>query len=130
LHSRLLGGDFRIPGAGTNVVSRIHVTDLARMILALLDWPDRAHAGHVFVVADDAPVPQIDAIRWLCQRLSLPLPPAAPIAQVAPPLRHDRAVDNTRIKRALSLSLVYPSYREGFEACLTAESRLISSSSE
>jgi nucleoside-diphosphate-sugar epimerase len=121
LHRRLLGGDFRIPGAGANVVSRIHVTDLARMTLALLDWPDRAPGGAVFVVADDAPVPQIEAIRWLCQRLHLPLPPEAPIAEVAPTLRHDRAVDNTRIKRALSLSLLFPSYREGFEACLTAE---------
>jgi nucleoside-diphosphate-sugar epimerase len=118
LHRRILEGTFRIPGDGTNVVSRIHVTDLARFALAALDRPD---LGGAFVVADDAPVPQIEAIRWLCDRLGVALPPSAPIDEVASTLRHDRAVDNARIKSALSMSLLYPSYREGFEACLSAE---------
>jgi nucleoside-diphosphate-sugar epimerase len=121
LHRRLLGGDFKIPGAGSNVVSRIHVTDLAHWILAMLGPNGEAHRGEAFVAADDAPVPQIDVIRWLCERLALPLPSEAPIAEVAPTLRHDRSVDNTRIKRALATTLVYPTYREGFEACLAAE---------
>ena len=121
LHRRLLAGGFRIPGDGTNVVSRIHVTDLAKLALAVLATEGDAHRGAVFVVADDAPVPQIEAIRWLCDRLRLPLPPSAPIEEVAETLRHDRAVDNRKIKRALSLSLDFPTYREGFEACLSAE---------
>jgi nucleoside-diphosphate-sugar epimerase len=121
LHRRLLAGDFKIPGSGTNVVSRIHVTDLATFILGLLGSRGDAHCGEAFVAADDAPVPQIEVIRWLCERLALPLPPQAPIAEVAPTLRHDRSVDNARIKRALASSLLHPTYREGFEACLTAE---------
>ena len=121
LHRRLLSGDFRIPGTGTNVVSRIHVTDLARIALAVLASRNEAHRGDAFVVADDAPVPQIEAIRWLCERLEVPLPPFAPIDEVAETLRHDRAVDNRRIKGALALSLDFPTYREGFEACLRAE---------
>jgi nucleoside-diphosphate-sugar epimerase len=121
LHRRLLGGEFKIPGSGTNVVSRIHVTDLARWSLAMLGPAGERHRGEAFVVADDAPVPQIEVIRWLCDRLALPLPPEAPIAEVAPTLRHDRSVDNARIKRALATSLLFPTYREGFEACLAAE---------
>jgi nucleoside-diphosphate-sugar epimerase len=121
LHRRLLSGDFKIPGSGSNVVSRVHVTDLATWILALLGPAGDSHRGEAFVAADDAPVPQIEVIRWLCERLALPLPPQAPIAEVAPTLRHDRSVDNARIKRALGSSLVYPTYREGFEACLAAE---------
>ena len=121
LHRRLLSGDFRIPGAGTNVVSRIHVGDLARLALGVLGSNDSSLRGAAFVVADDAPVPQIEVIRWLCERLCVPLPSEAPIDQVAPTLRHDRAVDNARIKRALSLDLAFPTYREGFEACLAAE---------
>jgi len=121
LHRRLLAGDFRVPDDGSNVVSRIHVADLASLVLAAMAAPLDRVRGEVFVVADDAPVPQIEVIRWLCARLDLPLPAALPIREVAPTLRHDRAVDNTRIKRALSSSLAYPSYREGFEACITAE---------
>jgi nucleoside-diphosphate-sugar epimerase len=121
LHRRLLAGDFKIPGSGTNVVSRIHVTDLARLILAVLGPLGDPQRGEAFVAADDAPVPQIEVLRWLCERLALPLPPEAPIAEVAPTLRHDRSVDNTRIKRALAMTLFYSSYREGFDACLAVE---------
>jgi nucleoside-diphosphate-sugar epimerase len=121
LHRRLLSGTFRIPDAGTNVVSRIHVTDLAKLALGVLASDDPKFAGSVFVVADDAPVPQIEVIRWLCARLELPLPASAPLEEVAETLRHDRAVDNRHIKRALSHSLDYPTYREGFEACWVVE---------
>jgi nucleoside-diphosphate-sugar epimerase len=126
LHRRLLRGDFRMAGAsgeqgehGKNVVSRIHVEDLARLALAALD---RAAPGDVFVVGDDAPVPQIEVVRWLCARLGLDLPEIAPREELHETLRHDRAVDNAKIKRALEVMLLYPSYREGFEACLAVES--------
>lgn len=121
LHRRILDGDFHIPGTGQNVVSRVHVADLAAVVLGVLGAPQPILRSEVFVVADDTPVPQIDAIRWLCERLEVPIPPSSPIDQVAPSLRHDRAVDSARIKRALSLSLAFPSYREGFAACLAAE---------
>jgi nucleoside-diphosphate-sugar epimerase len=120
LHRRLLAGDFRVAGDGSHVVSRIHVADLAAMVLALFDAGEALVRGSVFVAADDAPVPQIEVIRWLCDRLRLPLPLEASPSQPAT-IRHDRAVDNTRIKAALSMALAYPSYREGFEACLASE---------
>ncbi|AUX40899.1 nucleoside-diphosphate-sugar epimerase [Sorangium cellulosum] len=122
LHLRLLRGDFRMTGEGDqqgrNVVSRIHVEDLARLALAALD---RAAPGEDFVVADDTPVPQIEVVRWLCARLGLELPAGAPREALHETLRHDRAVDNAKIKRALGMALLYPSYREGFEACLAVE---------
>ena len=103
------------------MLSRIHVADLAAIAFAMLAADDSFSRGEVFVVADDAPVPQLEAIAWLCQRLHLPLPPHAPHRPGAPTLRHDRAVDNTKVKGALSLALQFPIYREGFEACLAAE---------
>ena len=36
LHHRLLGGQYRLPGDGSNYVSRIHVDDLSAMILKAL----------------------------------------------------------------------------------------------
>lgn len=131
LHRRLLRGDYRMAlvdakrdrhgEPGGNVVSRVHVEDLARLALAALD---RGAPGETFVVGDDAPVPQIEVVRWLCARLGLELPKAAPREELHETLRHDRAVDNAKIKRALEMTLLYPSYREGFEACLAVESTL------
>lgn len=120
LHRRLLAGTFRLWRGGSNVVSRIHVADLAAMALGLFEAAEPLVRGAAFVVADDAPVPQIEAIRWLSVRLGIPLPEESS-GEVAASLRHDRAVDNARIKAALSMKLAFPTYREGFEACLAAE---------
>jgi nucleoside-diphosphate-sugar epimerase len=120
LHRRLLAGTFRLWRGGSNVVSRIHVGDLAAMAIGLLEAAESVVRGATFVAADDAPVPQIEAIRWLSARLGIPLPEES-TGEVAASLRHDRAVDNARIKAALSMRLAFPSYREGFEACLAAE---------
>lgn len=120
LHVRLKSGTFRVPGDGTSVVSRIHVDDLAELALAVLR-DDADARGEAFVVADDTPVPQGEVIAWLCQRLSLPFPASVAVGEAPSTLRHDRAVHNRRIKAATGVSLRYPSYREGFEACLAAE---------
>jgi nucleoside-diphosphate-sugar epimerase len=117
LHVRLARGEHRVAGDGRSVVSRIHVTDLARLALAALD---RAKAGTVFVVGDNAPVPQIEVIAWLSARLGLPLPESAPREELHDTLRHDRAIDGGRIQRALGVALRFPSYREGFAACLSS----------
>ena len=118
LHRRLLRGEHRLVDGGRSVVSRVHVEDLAHLALAALE---RGLRGEIFTVGDDAPVPQREVVAWLCQRLHLPLPPEASASDVHEMLRHDRAVQNARIKAALDLSLLYPTYREGFEACLAVE---------
>jgi nucleoside-diphosphate-sugar epimerase len=126
LHLRIKSGTFRIPGDGRSVVSRIHVADLAEMVLGIFrraraSEPTLTARSELFVAADDTPVPQIEAIAWLCRRLGVPMPPSVPIDEAPTTLRHDRAVDNGRIKAWTDLALRYPSYREGFEACLAAE---------
>jgi nucleoside-diphosphate-sugar epimerase len=115
LHVRLAQGEHRLAGDGRAVVSRIHVTDLARLALAAL-----AHGapGSIFNVADATPVPQLEVITWLAARLGVPIPPSVPAATLHETLRHDRAIDGALARRALGITLLYPSYREGFEACL------------
>ena len=115
LHVRLARGEHRLTGDGLAVVSRIHVTDLARLALAALD---RGPRGAIFNAADAAPVPQIEVITWLAARLGVPVPPSAPPATLHETLRHDRAVDGSLARRTLGVDLVYPSYLEGFAACL------------
>ena len=118
LHLRIARGDYRIPGAGQNVVSRIHVDDLAQITLAALD---RATRSTIYAVADNTPVPQIEAIRWLCDRLRRPLPPSVPLADAPETLRHDRAIDNAHLRRELGVTLTHPSFREGFAHCIATD---------
>ncbi len=117
LHVRLAKGEHKVAGGGRNVVSRIHVEDLARLSLAALE---RAEKGATFVVADDAPVPQAEVIGWLCERTGVAPPKEVPREALPPTLQHDRAVDGRRIQRVLGVGLRYPTYREGFGACLDA----------
>lgn len=118
LHLRLAGGDFRLPGDGSQTISRIHVEDLAAAVLAALE---RGRPGSALVAADATPVPQIEAVAWLCQRLGRPLPPSVPLAEAPESLRGDRAADSQRLRRELGLTLRYPGFREGFAMCLAAD---------
>jgi nucleoside-diphosphate-sugar epimerase len=118
LHLRLARGDFRLPGDGAHVVSRIHVEDLAALCVAALR---RGPRGAVYVAADAAPVAQIEAVRWLCARLGCALPPSVPVSEAPETLRHDRSVDGARGRRELGVALRYPSYREGFAHCIARD---------
>ncbi len=115
LQVRLARGEHRLAGDGRATVSRIHVTDLARLALAALA---RGVPGSIFNVADATPVPQIEVITWLAARLGVPVPPSVPTESLHETLRHDRAIDGALARRTLGIDLVYPSYREGFAACL------------
>jgi nucleoside-diphosphate-sugar epimerase len=108
LHCRLLRGDHRIPGDGSHTLSRIHVEDLATLILAT-----RNVHGETFVVGDLEPTPHIDVVRFVCESYGLPLPPFAPLNELPDSLRANRAVDARRALRELGVTLLYPSFREG-----------------
>lgn len=120
LHRRLARGDFRIPGDGSNVVSRIHADDLARLCVAAC----AKRLGPVsHPVADACPVPQREVIEWICHTLKLPVPPCVPLDQVHETLRHDRSIDGRALRAALSVELAFPSYREGYLNCWEVERR-------
>jgi nucleoside-diphosphate-sugar epimerase len=116
LHRRLLAGSFRLTGDGSGIISRLHLDDLAALVLAALD---PALRGETFVVGDLAPVPQREVIAWLCERMRLPFPPSADPSQVHPTLRGGRVVDPKRALERLGVTLRYPTYREGFAAALS-----------
>jgi nucleoside-diphosphate-sugar epimerase len=120
LHVRLARGEHRIAEGGRSVVSRIHVDDLARFCLAALE---RGPKGEVFVVADDAPVPQAEVITWLCEKLGVPLPAEIPREQLPVTLQNDRRIDAGKIQRVLGVFLRFPTYREGFTNCFEVEGR-------
>ena len=112
LHVRVLEGAHRIPGDGSSYVSRIHVEDLAALVLAAPGAP-----GETFVVGDAEPAPHRDVVAFVCDRHGVPMPPSVPLDQVHESLRGDRRVDGSRALARLGVELRYPSYRVGM-ACV------------
>jgi nucleoside-diphosphate-sugar epimerase len=110
LHLRVVRGEHRIPGDGTNVVSRIHVDDLAALILACV-----AVRGETFVVGDLAPAPQIEVVRWICAEWGCPMPPFVPPGEVHETLRRNRRIDPRRALEVLGVTLAFPSYQIGMK---------------
>jgi nucleoside-diphosphate-sugar epimerase len=107
IHVRLQRGDFKLSGDGSRFGSRIHVDDLAELLLASASAP-----GETFVVGDLEPCRQRDLVTWLCARLDLPFPASAPLSEVHETLRRNRRVDSSRALQRLGVTLKYPTYRE------------------
>lgn len=110
-HERVRRGDFP---AGDNVVSRIHVEDLASHVEAGL----LSELTGAFPVADEEPCTTREIAEFCSQLLGVPMPKQAPETKRA---TGNRRVDGSAIRRALGITLRYPSYREGIPAALAAE---------
>ena len=116
VHMRVLRGEHRLPGDGAQTTSRIHVLDLARLVLSAM--AKRVPSG-TFVVGDRHPAPHREVVEYVCRTYGVPFPPSIPLAEAHPSLRADRAVDPSRILAATGLTLRYPSYREGMSPVAT-----------
>ncbi len=101
--------------AGDNYVSRIHVDDLAAHAAAGL----LSDLEGAYPVADEEPCTTRE-IAELCARLlrlpSIPQPAPGSKARAT----SNRRVDGSAIRRALDITLAYPSYRTGIPASLVA----------
>ena len=113
LHARVLRGEHRIPGDGTRFLSRIHVEDLAQLVLASLP------RGVTMVVGDLEPAPHGDVVRFVSEAYGVPMPPFVPLESVHESLRADRRVDASRALRASGITLRYPSYKDGMSPAAT-----------
>jgi nucleoside-diphosphate-sugar epimerase len=106
------------------VFSRIHVEDIAQVLIASMAQPD---PGAVYNLCDDDPAPPQDVIAHAAELLGLPLPPEIPFdqADLSPMARsfyaESKRVDNRRMKEDLDIRLRYPDYRSGLAALLASE---------
>jgi nucleoside-diphosphate-sugar epimerase len=116
VHQAVLHGRFRAVGAGRHVVSRIHVDDLAALVVAAL----LTGVAGAFPVADDEPAASEDVAALAARLLDCPMP-AAGTGPLHETLAVDRTVDGRAIRRLLGVALQYPSYRVGIPAVLAAE---------
>ena len=105
------------------VFNRIHVDDIAGAIGAALDRPE---AAGITNVTDDEPSPPGDVVAHAAALLGMAPPPEVPFEAAAftPMARsfwgETKRVSNRRLKRALGVRLLYPTYREGLAALAEA----------
>jgi nucleoside-diphosphate-sugar epimerase len=107
-------GRYMLLGDGSNFISRIHVDDLAALVEAALLSP----LTGAYPVADQHPCPAREIAEYCSQLLGLPLPLRAELEDVPQSRRANRRVDGSAICRELSVTLRYPSYKEGIPASL------------
>jgi nucleoside-diphosphate-sugar epimerase len=112
LHVSLSRGTFRMPGAGTNVVSRVHEDDAARFVCAAL----RAPARSLLLAGDEEPASVAEVVQFVCSLFDLPLPISSRGHEIPLSLRASRRVDNQGTRTNYGIRLAYPSYREGYRA--------------
>ena len=101
------------------VFSRIHVDDIASVLLASIERPN---PGAAYNVCDDEPAPPAEVVRFACELLGVPPPPLLPFAEAELSemgrsfYAESKRVSNARIKAEIGVRLRYPSYREGLTA--------------
>jgi nucleoside-diphosphate-sugar epimerase len=104
-----------------NFVSRIHVDDLAAHVEAAL----LSDVSGAYPVADEEPCSSREIAEFCARLLGLPLPSPAPAKAGS----INRRVDGSAIRRALGITLSYPSYRVGIPASISSAGVSASSSS-
>lgn len=106
------------------VFSRIHVDDIAQVILASINYP---RPGAIYNLCDDEAAPPEDVIGYAAELLNLPLPDTINFerADMTPMARsfyaESKRVRNDLIKQELGVVLKYPNYRIGLQALLDNE---------
>jgi nucleoside-diphosphate-sugar epimerase len=115
-------GAAEIAGSGTQHLNLAHRDDICAAVLAAFTAPGSLADG-IFNVADDAPTPKAEVVRWLAEQLGRPAPRftgGAASARRGFALPPDRLISNARLKAQLGWRPRYPSFREGYAAILSA----------
>jgi nucleoside-diphosphate-sugar epimerase len=119
VRARIAKGEYKLLDDGQHAISRIHIDDVVRIVFAAAE---RAPQRALYMVADDEPTTQGEYARWLCERMGAPLPPSRPMFEPggARNTHRNRRIRNAKLKRALGIELLYPTFREG-EAAIEKE---------
>ncbi|MCT4556197.1 MAG: SDR family oxidoreductase [Pelagimonas sp.] len=107
------------------VFSRIHVEDIAQIVMASIERPN---PGGIYNCCDNDPAPPQDVLAHAARLLGAPLPPEVDFetAELSPMVRSfygdSKKVSNRRIREELGVQLLYPDYDTGLRALLKRES--------
>ncbi|MHA6264383.1 SDR family oxidoreductase [Arenibacterium sp. CAU 1754] len=119
--SKLRNGTARRIIKPNQVFSRIHVDDIAQVLLASINRPN---PGSAYNLCDDDPAPPQDVIAHAAELLGMPVPPAIPIeeAEMSPMARsfyaESKRVRNDKIKDELGVKLLHPTYKDSLRSML------------
>ncbi len=103
------------------IFSRIHVEDIATVLVAAIAKPN---PGRAYNVADDEPCAPQDVVAYAAELLAMPTPPDTPFAaaklspMAASFYADSKRVGNARISQELGVQLAFPTYREGLKSLL------------
>jgi len=106
-----------------HLFSRIHVEDIARVLLASMARPN---PGRIYNVCDDEAAAAAEVTAYACKLLGVEAPPLIPLeeAEMSPMAlsfwQDNRLVSNRRLHEELGVILAYPNYRAGLQAILAA----------
>ena len=101
--------------------SRIHVDDIAQVLLASIRYPRQ---GAIYNVCDDNPAPPEDVISYAAELLDMPIPIAIDYdkAEMSPMAQsfyaENKRVSNELIKKELGVKLKFPDYKTGLQSLL------------
>ena len=126
----LRDGSARLIHKPGQVFCRIHVDDIIGALAHCLALRT-AEGPATFIVADDRPCPSSETLSYAAHLLGLPLPRLERFGEAALAMSsmarsfwsENRRVSNRLLCQGLGYQLRYPSYREGYRACLAAEAR-------
>jgi len=106
-------------GAGDHRLNLVHRDDIVAAITACLTAP-AAMTSRIFNVADNAPAPRAEVVRWLAEQLGRPMPAfdGGTTARRGGAPMPDRIIANGEIGRELGWRPRYPDFKSGFGAIL------------
>jgi nucleoside-diphosphate-sugar epimerase len=112
---QFLKNEARIEGDGARFLNMIHRDDLIGVIIAALK---NGRPGEIYNAADDAPVSQLNFLKWLAAELKRPMP--ASVSADAEVLRRrgvtNKRVSNAKLKAELKYEFLFPDFRAGYAA--------------
>src|ERR1035437_3804828 len=112
---QFLKNEARIEGDGARFLNMIHRDDLIGVIIAALQ---NGQPGEIYNAADDAPVSQLNCLKWLAAELKRPMP--ASVSADAEVLRRrgvtNKRVSNAKLKAELKYEFRFPDFRAGYAA--------------
>lgn len=121
-------GESRLIHKPGQVFSRVHVDDIVGALLHCLALPHEQRPP-LLNVTDNAPCPSSETLGYAAHLLGLKLPPVERYDAIAEGMsamarsfwRENRRASNRLLTEGLGYQLRYPSYREGYRACLAEE---------